>query len=534
MPFLTLTLLAAAAATAPTPPPVDPVAMSQLVHAVGLDVMTEATVSACEDVGAASFEPLRTAWATWRARHELSPMGRVLKESALRAGQKAAAWDELTEPMRQRVLNDAAPDATCAALARDLTTPAMDASALYPRAGEAAAALVKAGMASVPKPLPVLDTPPRGQFITPGQVEALQTQMSPGWSVVSQEVAQQKLGWVYVKGRVTRGDAKVFPFHLVQDQGDREIGTKVYLKTSAAEDWVGREIVLRGLVTSLSSYSMTLENVSLLTDPSGLTPSPLKLEKWSRKPVILRRVLSPPGKGVADKDIAAVGIYGKTGYDGTGWFEDVIFLLRDGTVYHRTSMPPDELNVTASRQLEPQQWGRWRQIPGGQELQSQDADGKPRDDWTLSKYVAAKPWPRDTRLDGRFTYATFSGSLMLGGVSSRHTIRFTRDGRFERSDGSVAGSGGMAAMNGAVISAATHRDGSGSTSVAGGTANGAGATSGVRSVDDGAGRRGRYQLSGYALTLDFDDGHQERLLSFPVNAEQTTVYVGNTSFMREK
>ena len=525
---------ASATPTAAPQPPVDPAAMHQLVDAVSLDVMSEASVNACEDTGAASFEQVRAAWAAWRERHQLARLGQVLKQTHQQMLRKPPAWEEITQPVRQRVLNDPAPDAACAALARDWQTAGMDATALYPRAGEAAAALVSAGLATTPQGLPVVDAPPPGPFIVPGQVEALHAQHDPGWSFLSQDQAQQKLGWVYVKGRVKRGDAEVFPFQLAQDQGDRVIGTPVYLKTRAAEGWVGREIVLRGLVTTLNSYSMTLENVALVTDTGGLTPSPLKMERWSRKPVMLRRVLSPAGKGVADKDVAAVVIFGKTGYDGMGWFEDVRFLLRDGSVYHRTRMPPDELNVAASRQLEPQQWGRWRQTPAGYEMQSQDADGKPRDDWQLERHYAVKPWPRDMRLDGRYTHATFSGSLMLGGVSSKRSLRFTRDGRFERSDSSFAGSGGMAAMNGAVISASSQRDGSGSRSIAGGTAAGAGATSGVRTVDDGASRRGRYQLSGYALTLDFDDGHQERLLCFPVNDSQTTVYVDNSSYGLDK
>jgi hypothetical protein len=62
----------------------------------------------------------------------------------------------------------------------------------------------------------------------------------------------------------------------------------------------------------------------------------------------------------------------------------------------------------------------------------------------------------------------------------------------------------------------------------GGPFGSAGAVS-TRQADDGASRRGRYRLSGYVLTLDFDDGHQERLLSLPVHADGKTVYVGDGS-----
>jgi hypothetical protein len=90
-------------------------------------------------------------------------------------------------------------------------------------------------------------------------------------------------------------------------------------------------------------------------------------------------------------------------------------------------------------------------------------------------------------------------------------------------------------MNGAAISATSRADGSGSRSSAGGTVSGMGGTAGASSStsrDDGASRRGRYQLAGYALTLEYDDGHRERLLSFPVYGDDKTIYVGSGSLVR--
>lgn len=52
--------------------------MHQLVDAVGLDVMSEASARACEDAGPASFEPLRAAWAAGRERHQLARLGLAL------------------------------------------------------------------------------------------------------------------------------------------------------------------------------------------------------------------------------------------------------------------------------------------------------------------------------------------------------------------------------------------------------------------------------------------------------------------------
>ena len=51
----------------------DPAAMTQLVEAVTLDVISELSVSACEDVGAPSAPQMRDAWVAWRTRYELPP-----------------------------------------------------------------------------------------------------------------------------------------------------------------------------------------------------------------------------------------------------------------------------------------------------------------------------------------------------------------------------------------------------------------------------------------------------------------------------
>lgn len=527
-------LCAAAPPASPPPLPVDPVALNHLVSAVSLDVMSEASVDACEDVGASAFEALRAAWATWRERHQLAPMRQAIKAVNKRTRRKESSWDEIIDPIRQRVLDEPAPDAACAALARDYQAATMDATALYPRAGEAVAAIVKAGFASI-ESLPVVDKPPRGKFIVPAQVRDFQGQVGASWNSISWKEAEKRLGPVYVKGRVKRGDSKVLPYLLVQEHGDRVIGTNVYL-TDDVEALVGREVVLRALLTSLNWYSIILADVAVVADTSGLTPSPLPSASWSRKPVLLRRVLSPSGKGVADKDIAAVVLHGKpASIDGTGWIEDVRFLLRDGTVYDRTSMPPDELNVAASRQLEPQQWGRWRKSNAGYETQGNDADGKPDGDWKRMEHHPVRAWPQDTRLEGRYTYGSFSGSLMLGGVSSKQTFYFSRDGRFDTSYSSFAGSGSMAATNGAAISSSYHADSRGTVSAAGGTVAGVGATTTSRTQEEGADRRGRYRLSGYALVLDFDNGRQRRLLSFPSRSQDDkAIFIDGMSYMREK
>ncbi len=514
----------------------DPAAVGQLVEAVSLDVMSEATLGACEDMGAASGARMREAWVAWRERHQLAPLRMVVARMQERSSS-IPSFTRLIEPMRQRVLDDPAPEQACAALTRDWQGPGMDVSTLYPQARPAAQALVRTRLVAPPTSPVVAPEAARGQVLLPSQIPALSAQRGH-WLVISEEDAQRRLGTVYVKGRVAREIDRPLHFFLVQDQGDRQAEQRVWLKFDA-EPWLGREVVLRGVATSLNGDSLDLADAALVANPAGLTPSPLPQAPMARRPVILKRVTSAPGRGLADKDLAAVVIHGEANYNsGTHWEEDVRFLLRDGSVYHRTEMPPDQLNVTASRLLEPQRWGRWRSAGRGYEMQAQNDDGRADGDWKAEKHHAVQPWPKDSRLDGSYSHGSFSGSLVLGGTSSRRGIRFTRDGRFERSYSSMSSTGTLAAtLNNTVIAGSSHADGKGSSSTGGGSVGtpfgNAGAVS-SRKQDDGASRRGRYQLSGFVLQLDYDDGHQERLLSFPVNDDSKTVYVGSGSYSLDR
>jgi hypothetical protein len=383
---------------------------------------------------------------------------------------------------------------------------------------------VQAGLASRHTLPAVMPGRPQGQLLLPAQIPALTQQ------------TRADVPRVYVKGRVARSGDDGDRYRLISDRGDRISGGTVYLECTA-EDWVGREVVMQGKLRSLSWASATLADAALVGDASGLTPSPLPQAPAERREVLLQRVLSAPGKGLPPKDLAEVVIHGQANYNfGSSWEEDVRFLLRDGTFYNRTDMPPDQLNVAASRQLEPQRWGRWRAAGKAYEMQPQDSDGR-GGEWKAEQHRAVRPWPDDTRLEGYFSRSRFDGSQFSGGISSTQAIRFNKDGRFERSYHSLGTSGSIAAAAGTMISGAAHGDGKGSSTTGGGTvAGGLGTTTTTTqsSKDDGASRRGRYQLSGYALTLTYDDGHQERLLSFPVNGDSKTVYVGNGSLNLSK
>ncbi|MDH0864527.1 hypothetical protein [Mitsuaria sp. GD03876] len=514
----------------------DPAAMKQLVEAVSLDVMSEAALGTCQDLGVGAAAQMREGWVAWRGRHQIAPL-RVVLTRVMQRRSSDPPWETITESTRKRLLSEPSPEQACAELARAWQGPGMDIGAKYPQAGAVARALVQANLVMPTTPLPVAVEPARGQVLLPSQVIALTTQRG-NWLVISEEAARRKLGTVYVRGLVARDLRRPEQFFLVQEQGDRRGEQVIFLKFNA-EPWVGREVVLRGVVTSLSRLSMDLADAALVNDASGLTVSPLAQAPLARREVMLQRVSTAPGKGLGDKDLAAVVVHGHANNNfGTRWEEDVRFLLRDGSVYRRTEMPPDELDVSASRRLEPQQWGRWRSAGKGYEMQAQDDDGRPAGEWASEQHQAVRPWPKDTRLEGSFTRSAFTGSMVTGGTSSTRGIRFTKDGRFERSFSALSSTGSLQAITGTVIAGSSHGDGKGSSRTGGGTVGTGlgtvGATSGTRTADDGASRRGRYQLEGYVISLEYDDGHKERLLSFPVDGDAKSVYIGSGSYDREK
>lgn len=528
---LAVILLGVAGVPVPAAPPpslaTDRAAIGELISAVSLDVMSEATLQACTDMGVASADRLREAWVAWRQRHQIAPLRQVVQGLRERGSSKLPPWSDLTGPLRERVLADPRVEATCSALLQDWQGPGMDPTTLYPRARAVAAALVQVKVVSAPALPAVAAGTVRGPVLRPSQVPALAAQQQGGWGTRSVEDARREQGLVLVKGRVARRGRD--DFQLIEAQGDRESAAYIRLEIDA-EPWVGQDVVLRGVFTALRDYGATLADVQLVNDASGLVPSTLPAAPLARREVLLQRVMVAPGKGLKPADLAAVVLHGKANYNnGTSWDEDVRFLLRDGSCYRRSEMPPDQLDVAASRRLEPQQWCRWRQGAKGYEVQDQDDDGRPAGDWTPLPHRAMSPWAPGTAVDGYFSRSRFDGSLAFGGLSSTQGLRLTRDGRFERSQHALGTSGTVAgALNNTVIGSSSHADGRGSSSATTATVGGVGAAT-RQQQDDGASRRGRYRFEGYAVVLDYDDGHQERLLSFPTGAGLRGLYVGSGS-----
>ncbi|ABC33338.1 hypothetical protein HCH_06711 [Hahella chejuensis KCTC 2396] len=170
-------------------------------------------------------------------------------------------------------------------------------------------------------------------------------------------------------------------------------------------------------------------------------------------------------------------------------------LFSNGDLYRDFDLALEDLNMEASRRVRPRAWGTWKEQGDGYVFSIPGDD--PR---KISRVYPVWPADKDAKLDGTWkagsTMVMPSADLgMMDVIASAQTITFTRDGRFElnRSSGGSVTSGGA----------------------------------GVSSYAN-AGAAGKYRLSGYAITLQFNDGRAERVsfYHFDSKGEKSSTVVG--------
>ena len=183
----------------------------------------------------------------------------------------------------------------------------------------------------------------------------------------------------------------------------------------------------------------------------------------------LRQTMVSPGGSYIIPNFGGLATYGYNApiygmeHDITN---DTYLLLRDGTIHRGLEWAPDQFDVAASKRKEPKNWGLWKSEGG--KLQMSFA-GEPYEE-VPGKRVA--PNAAQTRLSGRYK-------------TEGKSIAFTPQGRFTRS-----------ALDPKNDPSAKYTLAKAQKTVAGGDVAGA------------------YSLSGYALTLRYDNGKIERMLFF--------------------
>lgn len=520
---------------------------------VGMDASSADIVAYCESNAAAAAPPMRSAWQAWRTRNAVDDVAATLS-----AAQRGRLRDNLASTMaatRERMRGLGPASKVCVELTTMWSGDSFDVRRLHPLAYGSPSATPSGAAPPRPQaPMPSNDgtamgPQPRGAFNseywaiparptgtvhTAAQLSALVDQwLGTPRNYPRARTAMRAAMPLYLRAKVIqRGERFYF------ESNDGEFASRWTIAPSIGlGPFVGQEITLEATMDELPMSMVFLKKTRVVRDPSGLRPSTLpEAPGLRRMQVPVARITAPAGRGLRAADIRGMHYrgYGTTGSSGYEFREELRLLLTDGWAYLREDVAPADLDVAASRRLEPQQWARWRVRGSEYEFQRQDDHGQPDGDWAQKPGRVLQGWPTGHRLEGGYTSAAFNGSLALGGVYSTSTFRFLPDGRYERASFARGSSGTMAAQAPGEFSASasSSSDGSGTRGSAGGGSPGvfSGATT---RRDDGARNRGTYRLDGMTLELRTDAGETFRLLCIPVAPDFTRFYLLGRSFSRK-
>ncbi len=228
------------------------------------------------------------------------------------------------------------------------------------------------------------------------------------------------------------------------------------------------------------------------------------------------KYVTAPGKGVPASQIAAI-VHNQTLKTGAGVSstDDVYLLLRDGTVHDGLPVPPDTMDISLSRRREPQKWGHWRKSGSKYLVSWPDSANH----FAPLAGETARPAPPGQHLSGRFGTGETSGSSVFGGSYRLWGVTFTPAGRFLKDSRGGASSGSLGqTMNGTSVDTTYDDDGSYTSAITPSTVVGAG------NKKPAGHRGGTYSLSGYVLTLHYDDGRVARLPFFFTSPKHDQIY----------
>jgi hypothetical protein len=488
--------------------------------ALAMDLMSGRMVAYCEAQAPARAAAVHAAWQRWRGTFSLDAIARQAGPSV--AAQAQQAFAPQSDGIARRLAARGPADGVCAQLAESWSAPAMDLRRQFPLAYRGVQAPAAAPAHQPSRPAAAGAPARQGTLYTPAQLSALAEQWPKG-------ERDRERGPFYVKGTLrSKGE------HVFLEQSDGAFKARLFVHPDIdLRARVGQEVVLEGyLDRAPRNPPVQWKRTRVVDDPSALQPSPLPQAGLVRTEVALDQVRAAAGRGIPAGELSAVLLESRRSSGGTARVHKPYYLLRDGSAYLRGELPPADLDVARSRELEPQQWARWRRAGRGWEIQRQDDHGQPGGAWQALEATAMPPWAPDSRPGGVYAKSSFHGSIAAGGVHTRATITLGEDGRFSTSRLAQGGSGTMAATDGFAGSASSHRGPQGSRSSAGG--GGAGAFAGSSATrDDGADHRGRYRLDGYTAELHYDSGRIERGLSFPWGDDRRMVYWFNGLYLRD-
>ena len=235
--------------------------------------------------------------------------------------------------------------------------------------------------------------------------------------------------------------------------------------------------------------------------------------------------VTAPGKGVRLDQIAQVLHHSQMQLNvmgGTSISTEEFLLLKDGTVHRGLPVPPDELDVAASRRNEPGSWGKWRRK--GEDFEVSWQGGA----FEELSGERVEPGATQARLSGRFSAGRGGGGAGLSSYAF-WGVTFSQDGRFSK-DSSGGTSLSQPGLPNAPITSTTY-DNEGSTTIA--TGPGVAVVS-SRKNNPNAEREGTYSINGYTLTLRYDSERVERLPFFFYGDKRQGVWFEDSLLFRDE
>jgi hypothetical protein len=234
----------------------------------------------------------------------------------------------------------------------------------------------------------------------------------------------------------------------------------------------------------------------------------------------------PVAMGSADVTILHEG-RGQSTASGFAYVESADLLLNDGWAYLGLTVPPELLDVAASKRQESPKWHRWKQV--GSDVFVQDGASA---QWTKLTADRARPLPSGSAMHLSVIHRSATGFGGMGSYNTSGRITFLPNGRFERSSGVIAGTGAVQAGGGFVGGASSYQNQNGRASASSGSNGRVTATTTSHERGD-ANASGTYKVSGYTLELDGDGGLVQRVLAFYPFGDNDRLYIDRVTYNRD-
>jgi len=237
-----------------------------------------------------------------------------------------------------------------------------------------------------------------------------------------------------------------------------------------------------------------------------------------------------PGQGIDEDEIEAVMYAWETNYrSGAIQLDQESFLLmKDGRVLDGLPTAPDSIDVAASRSREPDRWGWWKKEDDGRYTFAWPV--RPREyRHPKGRQVIGRPFEKGTRLTGDFGTAATHTMIASGFSSVRFWgIKLSENGRFLKYRNGSTQSGGVPGMP--ALSTVAWDDKGAVASTLSKTV-----TTMSKSKKPGLGsnRMGTYELDGYRLTLNFDDGRTEHHATL-TNTTKSSLWFEGSNLSKSK